>query len=87
VIPFFIFVVDLIFRLFFLLMIVHVIISYFMSPFHPFRQRVDQIVEPMLRPIRRMIPTVGMFDFSPLILMVLASIINSILKNILNSLL
>jgi YggT family protein len=58
-----------------------------MSPFHPFRQRVDQIVEPMLQPIRRIIPLIGMFDFSPLILMLLVQIVNLIIKNILISLL
>ena len=86
-IPFLIYFFDLFFKLFILLLLVHVVISYFMSPFHPFRERVDRIVEPMLRPIRRIVPTMGMFDFSPLILMLLAQIINLVLKNVLISLL
>jgi YggT family protein len=87
VILFLISLIDFIFKLFILLLIVHVVLSYFMSPFHPIRERVDRIVEPMLRPIRKLIPSVGMFDFSPLILMLLAQIINLIFKNILISLL
>lgn len=79
--------IDFVYKLFILLLIVHVVLSYFMSPFHPIRERVDRIVEPMLRPIRRLIPSVGMFDFSPLVLMFLAWIINLVLKNILISLL
>jgi YggT family protein len=87
VILFLISLVDFIFKLFILLLIVHVVLSYFMSPFHPIRERVDRIVEPMLRPIRKLIPSVGMFDFSPLILMLLAQVINLIIKKILISLL
>jgi YggT family protein len=87
VILFLISLIDFVYKLFILLLIVHVVLSYFMSPFHPIRERVDRIVEPMLRPIRRLIPSVGMFDFSPLVLMFLAWIINLVLKNILISLL
>ena len=76
-------VIDILIRLFILLMFVYVILTYFMSPFHPIRQRIDRIVEPLLSPIRRVIPTVGMVDFSPLILILLAQVIGMILKNIL----
>jgi len=44
---------------------------------------VDRLVEPMLAPIRRVVPLVGMFDFSPVILMVLIQLIGYILKRIL----
>lgn len=48
-----------------------VILSFFMDPYHPIRRGVDNIVEPMLAPIRRIVPNVGMFDFSPLVLILL----------------
>ncbi|MEW6083766.1 MAG: YggT family protein [Chloroflexota bacterium] len=54
-----------------LLVFVSVILSYFMDPYHPVRRGVDNIVEPMLLPIRRIMPTIGMFDFSPLVLILL----------------
>jgi YggT family protein len=54
-----------------LLVIVSVVLSYFMDPYHPFRRGVDNIVEPMLAPIRRIVPLVGMLDFSPLVLIIL----------------
>ncbi len=54
-----------------LLVFVSVILSYFMDPYHPIRRGVDNIVEPMLLPIRRIMPTIGMFDFSPLVLILL----------------
>jgi YggT family protein len=53
-----------------------------MSPYHPVRQAIDRIIEPMLAPIRKIIPPVGMFDFSPLILIVLLQIVEMILTNL-----
>lgn len=69
-----------------LLVLVHVILSYFMSPYHPVRQAVDRIVEPLLAPIRRVVPLVGMFDFSPIILLILIQIIATLLINLFISL-
>ena len=54
-----------------LLVIVSVILSYFMDPYHPVRRGVDNIVQPMLNPIRRVVPLIGMLDFSPLVLILL----------------
>lgn len=53
------------------LVIVSILLSYVMDPYHPVRRGVDNIVQPMLAPIRRIVPLVGMFDFSPLILILL----------------
>ena len=61
------------------LVIVSVILSYFMDPYHPVRRGVDNIVQPMLAPIRRVVPLVGMFDFSPLILILLLQFASRIL--------
>ena len=58
-----------------LLVIVSVILSYVMDPYHPVRRFVDSIVEPMLRPIRRVVPLVGMLDFSPIILIILIRVV------------
>ena len=62
-----------------LLVIVKIILSYFMDPYHPVRQTIDNLVEPLLAPIRRVVPLVGMFDFSPLILIILVQILSSAL--------
>lgn len=78
--------IDILTTLLFLLVLTYVVISYFMSPFHPFRMWVNRLVEPMLNPIRRVVPLVGMFDFSPVILLVLIQIVGYILKWILFSL-
>ena len=57
-----------------LLVIAQVLLSYFMSPFHPIRQTLDSLVEPMLAPIRRVVPPAGMLDFSPLVLLLVVQL-------------
>ena len=69
-----------------LLVIVSVILSYFLDPYHPIRRGLDRIVEPMLNPIRRVVPLVGMLDFSPLVLLILIQIVGSLLVRLLLSL-
>ena len=65
------------------LVFVSVILSYFMDPYHPVRQGVDRIVEPLLSPIRRIVPLVGMLDFSPFILIILIQVISGFLVRLL----
>ena len=66
-----------------LLVIVSVILSYFMDPYHHVRRGVDNIVGPMLNPIRRVVPLVGMLDFSPLVLIVLIQFVSRLLASFL----
>ena len=65
-----------------LLVIAKVIISYFMSPYHPVRSMIDRLVDPMLMPIRRVVPAVSMIDFSPLILLILIELVSWLLTQI-----
>jgi YggT family protein len=69
-----------------LLVFVSVILSYFMDPYHPVRRGVDRVVEPMLSPIRRIVPLVGMLDFSPLVLIILIQLTSGLLVRLLSSL-
>ena len=64
------------------IVLAHVILSYFMDPYHPIRRFVDRIVEPLLSPIRRLVPTLGMMDFSPAILIILIQLISGFLVKI-----
>ncbi len=66
--------------------IAHVILSYFLDPYHPIRQFVDRLVEPLLTPVRRVVPLVGMFDFSAMVLIILVQLIAGILVRLLLSL-
>lgn len=66
-----------------ILVLAHVILSYFLSPYHPIRSFVDRLVEPLLAPIRRVVPLVGMLDFSPMILIILVQLIAQVLISLL----
>jgi len=66
-----------------LVVVIDVVLGYFMSPFHPVRQFLDRVVEPLLRPIRRIMPQTGMIDFSPLVLIILLQVIDLIVNNFL----
>lgn len=66
-----------------LLVIAEVVLSFFMDPYHPVRQALGKIVGPLLNPIRRAVPLIGMFDISPLILILLVSVVQSALVNLL----
>ncbi len=75
-------IIDLIEQTLLLLILLKVLLSYFMDPFHPFRQSIDRLIEPLLKPIRQIIPTFGRFDFSPVILMILVGVLARVLRNI-----
>ena len=61
------------------IVIADIVLSYFLSPSHPIRKFLDQIVRPMLRPIQRIVPPLGMIDFSPIILIILIQVIETLL--------
>jgi YggT family protein len=75
--------ISLIINLLTLLVILQVIVSYFVQPYHPVREMLDRIVEPMLNPIRRVMPPLSGLDFSPLVLILLIKIIGSLVISIL----
>ncbi len=79
-------IIDVVAQILVLLVIISAILSFFMDPYHPIRRGVDNIVQPMLEPIRRVVPLVGMFDFSPLILIILIQVVSNLLVAFLTSL-
>ena len=74
--------VFMLFRVLSWLVIAHVILSYFMSPYHPVRETVDRIVNPMLAPIRQVMPFMGGLDFSPLVLIILLQVLGRLLASL-----
>jgi len=76
-------IINIVSQLLVLLVFISVILSYFMDPYHPIRRGVDNIVQPMLAPIRRVVPTVGMLDFSPLVLILLIQLVKSLIVSLL----
>jgi YggT family protein len=82
-IDFLILFINAISQLLVLLVIVSVILSYFMDPYHPVRRAIDGVIEPMLAPIRRIVPLLGTLDFSPLVLIILIQLLSRILVRVL----
>ena len=66
--------------------IIDIIISYFVSPYNQIRMLLDRIVNPMLNPLRRVIPPLGGIDFSPVVLIILIQVAESLLITVLATL-
>lgn len=69
----------------YILLIAYVVLSYFMDPYHPIRRTVNSIVDPILNPIRRLLPRTGMVDFSPMVALVAVWILEFVIKQVLIS--
>jgi len=64
--------------------IISVLLSWVIrDPYHPVRQGVDNLVRPLLDPIRRIMPPTGMIDFSPIVLIILIQVVTNVLYGIL----
>lgn len=67
------------------LVVAEVILSYFMSPFHPVRSFINRIVGPLLNPLRRVMPSVAGLDFSPFVLLLLIQLVQNVLIRLITS--
>lgn len=72
-------IINIVAQIYVWIVIASILLSYFMDPYHPVRQGVDNLVRPLLDPLRRVIPPVGMFDFSPLVLIILVQVVANLL--------
>ena len=53
------------------------------SPFLIIRQMIHQITDPIIEPIRKVMPSTGMLDLSPMVAMILLIVIQRVLAAIL----
>ena len=61
-------IVRLIFELYSFILLARVLIGWFqVDPYNPLVRALYQLTEPLLAPIRRLLPPAGMFDFSPIV--------------------
>lgn len=79
---FIIVLVNLLSQVLTVLIIAQAIMSYFVSPYHPVREALDRLLDPLYAPIRRLLPQTGMLDFSPLVLIILVQIVSRLLISI-----
>ena len=53
------------------------------SPFVPLLRLIYAITEPIMGPIRRVLPKTGMFDFSPIVALLLLDLIRRMIEKVL----
>lgn len=77
--------IDLLFTVLSLAIIARALISWLpMDRYHPVIQILDQITEPILGPLRRVIPPIGgMMDITPIVALILLQIVQTIIHNVL----
>ncbi len=72
------------FRVVELLLILRVILSWIrLDPYHPIVNFIYRTTEPILEPIRQVLPTMSMIDFSPLVAFFLLSLLERVVTQIL----
>ena len=76
-------IVNSILRVLVIIVFIYTFLGYFLDRRNTIYQMVGQIVEPMLIPIRKVVPNFGGLDFSPLVLMLLLQFLNMIIVAIL----
>lgn len=77
-------IINLIYYIFIILLLARVVFSWIRTdPYHPtwgpLMRFVYQATEPILAPVRRILPPMGGLDLSPLIVWVVASFLRSVL--------
>lgn len=60
---------------------IHVLLTWVLSPDHPIRMALGRVVEPLLQPIRDLLPSMGMFDFSPIVLLILLQLVQQLVAS------
>ncbi len=65
--------------------IIYTLLRFFLAPYHPVISALTQVIEPMLAPIRKVVPPMGGFDFSPLVFIFLLQVLGSIVTTLLRS--
>ncbi len=77
-------IIDWIFRALSLLLLVDVILGYFVHPYNPIRKILDGLFNPMLKPFRKVIPSIGGLDISPIALMLTFWLLDYIIHLVVN---
>lgn len=74
--------IVLVLQLFRLVLLARVLLSWFpnIDRSNPIIQLLYDVTEPVLKPIREMLPQSGMIDFSPLVVFLLISVLMQLLR-------
>jgi YggT family protein len=64
-------VVQTIAQILSIIVIIDAVLSFVLPPYHPIRSVLGRVLLPFYAPIRRFLPSMGGFDLSPIILLLL----------------
>lgn len=78
-------IINAIFTVLTYFIVIYSLLTFFMDPYHPVRSTMAKIVEPMLLPIRKLIPSMGGIDVSPIILIFIIQILGALVVRILRA--
>ena len=77
--------IDLIFTFLTLAIIAHALLSWLPIDRYnnPAVRVLDQIVAPILEPLRRIVPPIGMMDITPIVALIILQVLQAIVDNLL----
>ncbi len=76
--------INLLFQILSWAIIIRILLSWVrIDPYHPAIRLLDQITEPILAPLRNMLPTAGGLDFSPIVAIILLSLVQRLVISLL----
>jgi YggT family protein len=80
--------VQTLFELYSFVLLARVLITWFqVDPYNPIVRLLFQLTEPLLAPIRRLLPPAGMLDFSPIVGFIVIRVVEGIVVSVLLSIL
>jgi YggT family protein len=72
--------INLLYYTVLVLILARVVLSFTsFSPYHPVSQFIYQTTEPLLAPVRNLLPQMGGFDFSPIVVLIAAQLLRGVL--------
>jgi len=79
--------VRFLFEIYSFILLARVLLSWFqVDPYNPVVRLLHQLTEPVLAPIRRLLPMTGPIDFSPILAFILILVVEQIVVSMLLSL-
>jgi len=80
--------VRTLFELYSFVLLARVLITWFqVDPYNPIVQVLYRLTEPLLAPIRRLLPSAGMLDLSPIVGFIVIRVVEEVVVSILLSIL
>jgi YggT family protein len=77
---------DLLFTLLAFAIIARALVSWLpIDRYHPAVTFLDQITEPIIAPLRRFIPPIGMMDITPIVALIILQVLQALVHNVLVS--